>query len=54
MSFQLQQAPRVLFQGSPEILGPGRYDLAKVPFQSRRAVGTAPFSTSEKRFTQCK
>jgi hypothetical protein len=50
MSFQLQQAPRVVF-APQEVLGPGRYELSKVPFQSRRAVGTAPFSTSEMSFT---
>jgi len=35
---------------TPSIVGPGAYDLQRVPFQDKKIGGFAPFSSMSQRF----
>ena len=52
MSFDVLKSERQIeaHMLTPSIVGPGAYDLQRVPFQDKKIGGFAPFSSMSQRF----
>jgi hypothetical protein len=52
MSFDVLKSERQTetLRLTPSIVGPGAYDLQRVPFQDKKIGGFAPFSSMSQRF----
>ena len=56
MSFEVFQAERnldafLISQPTKKRIGPGTYNIEKIPFKSKQIYGNAPFSSMIERFT---